>query len=84
MAFDIKEKAEDLVGVKYSIYEPIAYNYESVENLKKYYFKVKIGVDKYIHIIVIEEINNKKSEIYVTYGIRLFDPFVPFWERIIS
>ena len=78
MAFDIKEKAEDLVGVKYSIYEPIAYNYESVENLKKYYFKVKIGVDKYIHIIVIEEINNKKSEIYVTYGIRLFDPFVPF------
>ena len=78
MVLDIKKKAEDLVGVEYKIYEPIGYNYESAENLKKYYFKVQIDVNKYIHIIIIEDINDKNIEIYINYGIRLFDSFVPY------
>ena len=71
----IKEKVEKVIGVKLTIYEPIAYIYEIKENIEYYSIKVRKGDKEYIHIYTTKEKEGMDvGQIKIIFGVSLFDP----------
>ena len=65
----IKADVESIVGRKFTKYKPIGYSKNIIDNIECYSFKVKIGKNKYIHILT------KGEKIEVIFGKTLFEPF---------
>ena len=67
----IRADVESIVGLgfKFTKYKPIGYSKNIIDNIECYSFKVKIGKNKYIHILT------KGEKIEVIFGKTLFEPF---------
>ena len=68
-AKSIKKDAEAIVGFEFKKYKPIGYNKKLIKNKEYYSFKIKIGKNKYIHVL------KEDIRIFVIFGKKLFKFF---------